>query len=94
MTQAGPGIRDQLRAKPKERAENPCLPKSALRGVPDCYKVKLRQSGHRLVYRVEDNVPVILVIAIGRRDKDAVYEAAKSGCSVCFFAGSRSEGWR
>lgn len=36
--------------------------------MPDCYKIKLRQSGCRLVYRVEDDVMVILIIAIGRRD--------------------------
>ena len=65
MAQAGPGIRDQLRAKLKEWAGAPRVPKVALRGMRDCYKIKLRQSGCRLVYRVEEGV---MVIAIGRRD--------------------------
>lgn len=78
MAQTGPGIRDQLRAKLKEQAGAPRVPKVALRGMRDCYKIKLRQSGCRLVYRVEEGVMVILVIAIGRRDGGEVYDAAKA----------------
>ena len=44
--------------------------------MPDCYKIKLRAAGVRLIYRVENDVLVVLVLAIGRRDssKRDVYE--------------------
>jgi mRNA interferase RelE/StbE len=41
-----------------------------------CYRIKLRAQGYRLVYQVRDKVLVVLVIAIDRRDKDKVYQAA------------------
>jgi mRNA interferase RelE/StbE len=44
--------------------------------MPDCYKIKLRQAGYRLVYRVDDDVVFVTVIAVGKRDKSAVYAAA------------------
>ena len=38
--------------------------------MPNCYKIKLKSPGIRLVYRVEDDRLVILVLAIGRRERD------------------------
>jgi len=32
-----------------ERLENPHVPASRLHGMPDCYKIKLRALGYRLV---------------------------------------------
>lgn len=46
--------------------------------MPDCYKIKLRQSGYRLIYQVEDERITIIVLAVGRRDKSEAYEKAKS----------------
>jgi mRNA interferase RelE/StbE len=46
--------------------------------MPDCYKIKLRQVGYRLVYRVDDDTVFVTVIAVGRRDQSAVYGAAAS----------------
>ncbi|MDK4591485.1 type II toxin-antitoxin system RelE/ParE family toxin [Kingella kingae] len=46
--------------------------------MPDCYKIKLRKIGYRLVYRVDDNVLTVTVIAIGERDKSVVYDVANS----------------
>lgn len=34
----------------------------------DCYKIKLRKQGYRLVYSVEDDVLVVLVLAIDKRE--------------------------
>ena len=45
--------------------------------MPDCYKIKLRSSGFRLVYQVRDAALVLLVIAVGKRDKSGVYDAAQ-----------------
>ena len=59
------------------RLESPHVPGSELRGsLAGCYKIKLRAQGYRLVYQVRDDVLVVLVIAIDRRDKDRVYQAA------------------
>jgi hypothetical protein len=50
---------------------------AALHGeLADCYKIKLRKQGYRLVYQVRDDVLVVLVIAVDRRDKDKVYQSA------------------
>ncbi|MCO5082474.1 MAG: type II toxin-antitoxin system RelE/ParE family toxin [Rhizobiaceae bacterium] len=69
--------REQLRKKLRERCENPHVPSAKLRGSSDRYKIKLRSAGYRLVYTVEDDRLVVLVIAIGRRDRSEVYEKAK-----------------
>ena len=52
-------------------------PSAKLHGSKDRYKIKLRSAGYRLVYTVEDDRLVVLVIAIGRRDRSEVYEKAK-----------------
>jgi mRNA interferase RelE/StbE len=72
-----PDIRQQLKAKLAERLEHPRVPASRLHGMPDCYKIKLRASGYRLVYQVHDKVLVVTVIAIGKRDKGLAYLVAK-----------------
>ncbi|GDQ36370.1 toxin of the RelE-RelB toxin-antitoxin system [Escherichia coli] len=48
----------------------------ALRGKPDRYKIKLRSSGYRLIYEVRDTEIVLLVIAVGKREGDLVYDLA------------------
>ena len=69
-------IKVPLKKKLLERLVAPRNPAAALAGMPDCYKIKLRQAGYRLVYRVDDDVVFVTVIAVGKRDKSAVYAAA------------------
>lgn len=38
--------------------------------------MKLRSAGVRLIYKVEDGEFIILVVTVGKRDKNAVYDAA------------------
>lgn len=71
-------IREPLKRKLAERLEHPRIPSAALTGMPDCYKIKLRSAGYRLIYRVDDKVVFVTVIAVGRRDKQKVYEVAQS----------------
>jgi mRNA interferase RelE/StbE len=71
-------IREPLKKKLAERLENPRVPSAALTGMPDCYKIKLRSAGYRLVYRVDDQLVFVTVISVGRRDKQKVYESARS----------------
>ncbi len=66
--QLGTADQRQLQAKLRQRLVNPRVAADALSGMRDCYKIKLRSAGIRLIYCVEDDVLVLLVIAIGRRD--------------------------
>lgn len=53
------------------------MPGAELHGnLHGCYKIKLRKQGFRLDYQVEDDVLVVLVLAIDRREDLAVYHAA------------------
>ena len=71
-------VREPLRRKLIERLEQPRVPAAALRGLPNCYKIKLLSLGYRLIYRVDDEVVIVTVIAIGKRDKNKVYQVAAS----------------
>lgn len=70
------GTREQFKAKLKERLDNPRVPSAKLSGHPDRYKIKLRSVGYRLVYEVRDSQLIIVVVAVGKRQRDAVYRAA------------------
>jgi mRNA interferase RelE/StbE len=70
-------IREPFKKKLAERLENPRVPAAALRGMPDCYKIKLLSLGYRLVYRVDSQEVFVTVIAAGKRDKARVYGAAR-----------------
>lgn len=74
----GHTIRDQLKKKLEERLKNPHVPSSAISGASNLYKIKLRQLGYRLVYSVNDNVVVVTVIAVGKRNRNEVYDIALS----------------
>lgn len=71
-------IREPLKKKLLERLEQPHVPSAKLSGMPNCYKIKLQQIGYRLVYRVDDDVVFVTIIAIGKRDKLKIYDQAKS----------------
>ena len=47
-----------------------------LSGHPDRYKIKLRSAGYRLVYEVRDAEVVVVVIAVGKRERNQVYALA------------------
>jgi mRNA interferase RelE/StbE len=69
--------RDQFKKKLAERLEEPRIPSAALSGMQDCYKIKLRAAGCRLVYRVEDDILHVTVIAVGKREGLKVYDTAR-----------------
>ena len=71
-----PQIREQFKDKLQERLEHPHVVSARLHGLPDCYKIKLRAVGYRLVYQVDDKVVLVTVIAVGKRDKGLVYLTA------------------
>ena len=71
-------IQAQFKKKLKQRLENPHVPSAALSGAQNTYKIKLRQLGYRLVYTVEDQMITVVVIAVGRRDRNEIYDIALS----------------
>lgn len=70
-------IKSQFKKKLAERLEQPRVKSSALSGMKDCYKIKLGQLGYRIVYRVDDDIVSVTVIAAGKRDKEKVYQEAE-----------------
>ncbi len=55
---------------------NPRIEANRLHSLPDCYKVKLRSSGYRLVYQVIDQEVVVFVIAVDKREREQAYRKA------------------
>ena len=69
-------VREQFKKKLAERLEQPRVPSAALHGARDLYKIKLRAAGFRLEYQVDDGIVTVTVIAVGKRERNAVYAAA------------------
>ena len=69
-------IQRQLMKKLKGRLQNPHVSTSRLHGFENHYKIKLRASGFRLVYEIIESEIVVLVVAVGKRDKNLVYQKA------------------
>ena len=72
----GGAVREQFKKKLAERLVQPRVASDALSGLADCYKIRLRAAGYRLVYRVEDERVTVVVVAVGKRERNAVYRAA------------------
>jgi len=70
-------IKELFKKKLAERLITPRIESARLTGLPDCYKIKLRSVGYRLVYQVFDNLLVVTVIAVGKRENSLVYRKAK-----------------
>ncbi len=69
-------VRDQFKKKLEERLLNPRVPASKLSGQKDRFKIKLRNVGYRLVYEVRNKELIVVVVAVGKRERNAVYKAA------------------
>lgn len=72
----GTADKRQLARKLGERRSNPRVPGDAVREIPDGYRLKLRSSGLRLIYQVRDGALVILVLVIGKREREEAYKDA------------------
>ena len=70
-------IKEQFKKKIKERLENPKVLKDKLSGYDNIYKIKLRSSGFRLAYEVKDKEIVVIVLAVGKREDNKIYEMLK-----------------
>ena len=70
-------VREQFKKKLEKRLEAPRVPSAKLSGHPDRYKIKLRSIGYRLVYEVRDGKLTVVVVAVGKRERNSVYKTAE-----------------
>jgi len=70
-------LQKQFKKKLAERLENPRIISAKLSGFENHYKIKLKASGYRLVYEVVDSELIVYVIAVGKRERNAVYKKVK-----------------
>ncbi len=71
-----PALREQFKKKLLARLAQPRVESARLTAMPDCYKIKLRAAGYRLVYQVKDKTVTVIVVAVGKREDSAIYLAA------------------
>lgn len=69
-------VRKQFAAKLKERLIHPRVESARLNSIANCYKIKLRRAGYRLVYQVRDNELLVSVVVVGKRERNFVYKQA------------------
>ena len=69
-------VSEQFKKKLAERLHHPCVPAARLAGHKDRYKIKLRSVGYRLVYEVRESILLVIVVAVGKRERNAVYRVA------------------
>jgi mRNA interferase RelE/StbE len=70
----GATIRQQFERKLAERLLNPRVSGDRIDNYAPCYKIKLKRAGYRLIYRVDDDRVVVVVVKIGQRERGEVYE--------------------
>ena len=62
-------IKQQFKKQFEKILQNPHIPKNRLSGQQDfVYKIKLKSVAYRLIYKVEDQKILVIVIALGKRD--------------------------
>ena len=71
-----PAVKKRLKRKLKERLEVPHVDAARLSGHRNRYKIKLKSPGIRLVYEVVDDLLIVFVLAVDKRERGAVYEKA------------------
>ncbi|TCJ98423.1 mRNA interferase RelE/StbE [Volucribacter psittacicida] len=74
----GKTVKEQFKKKLAKVLQNPRIEANRLSSFSDCYKIKLREAGYRLVYQVREKEIVVFVIAVGKREKNKVYLDAKT----------------
>ncbi|WP_428146027.1 type II toxin-antitoxin system RelE family toxin [Delftia acidovorans] len=74
-----------------KRLDEPRVPGGELHGeLSNCYKIKLRKQGVRLVYQVEDDKLIVMVLAVDKREDNAVYKSAVERLGVAVAALSKT----
>ncbi len=69
----GDTVRQQFKKKLAKVLAQPKVEANRLHSLPNCYKIKLRDAGFRLVYQVQEQRVVVFVVAVGKRERARVY---------------------
>jgi len=69
-------VKDQFRSALIKRLEAPHVESARLSGMDGAYKIKLKAVGYRLVYTVSDDVLIVTVVAVGKRERNQAYKLA------------------
>ena len=84
-------VKEPMRNLLRKRLDNPHVPGGALHGeLAGFYKIKLRKQGFRLVYGVEDDVLVVMVMAVDKREEGVVYRSALARVAEEVASGARA----
>jgi mRNA interferase RelE/StbE len=69
-------IKEAFKTVILRRLDNPIVSKDRLSGTSkhECYKIKLRNYGFRLAYKVDHDKIILLVIGAGKRENDVIYD--------------------
>ena len=68
----------RLRKKLERRLEQPRIESQRLHGsLAECFKIRDDKSGTRVVYLVEDDRRVVLIVSVGKRTDGAAYRIAQ-----------------
>lgn len=71
-------IRTQFKIKITKILDEPYVRSAMLHGIlKDTYKIKLRGSGFRLVYCIDEKRKVVQILAVGKREKNGAYVMAE-----------------
>lgn len=72
-------VKEVLKKLLAKRLVNPHVPGAELHGeLTGCYKIKLSKQGIRLIYAVENQALIVMVMAIDKRESSLVYKSAVS----------------
>lgn len=74
-----PSVREQFKKHLGRRLASPHVPSARLRGsgMANTYKIKLRELGYRLVYEVNEATVTVVVLSVGKRDRNLAYRLAE-----------------
>ena len=73
-----PEIKNQFADKLETLVKDPYQAPRLRGGLKNCFKIKLKSSGYRLVYKVNEKEIILLVVAVGKRNNNDIYKTAKS----------------
>ena len=85
-------VKEPLRKLLQKCLDNPYVPGGELHGaLAGHYKIKLRKQGYRLVYGVQDDSVLVMVMAVDKREDSAVYQSALARIAQLLVERARAE---
>lgn len=72
-------VKEQFKKHLARRLAAPHVPSARLRdpGMANTYKIKLRELGYRLVYEVNEQSVTVVVLSVGKRERNSAYRMAE-----------------